>query len=177
MFWATKPAHWINRWRHPKNERTATVMTSSIKNAKLKTTKKLLWILNYKTFQIFRGFEQLSSLIVWRVMAFSLNDQGYLLWDLIFISNFWFVSHNFGSRKARKPITYDLKTWMIAYFPKNTSVTKMAHWFGCQGHKTRIFVKNVCIHRPVTCACFLLTYIYMGWYRKCYRDLYQLQKC
>jgi len=34
---------------------------------------------NWRTFQVFRGFEQLSSSISWWVMAFSQNGQGYVL--------------------------------------------------------------------------------------------------
>jgi len=54
-------------------------MTSSTKNPKLKA---FLLILNYKTFRVFKGFEELSSSIGWQVVTFSQNDQGYLLWDL-----------------------------------------------------------------------------------------------
>jgi len=41
----------------------------------------------------FWGFEQLSSSIGWRVMAFSQNGQGYLLWDWNFyqIFSFWAI--------------------------------------------------------------------------------------
>jgi len=37
---------------------------------------KILFISNYKTLPIFRGFEQLSSSISWRVMALSQNGKG-----------------------------------------------------------------------------------------------------
>ena len=47
---------------------------------------------DYKTFWVFGGFEQLSSLIGWRVIVFSQNGQGYLLCDLHFylIVGFYF---------------------------------------------------------------------------------------
>jgi len=64
-----------------KNTKPTPILTSSTKHPKAKTKIKL-FILNYKTFWVFRGFEQLSSSISWRVVAFSQNDQGYLLWDL-----------------------------------------------------------------------------------------------
>jgi len=56
-------------------------MTLLTKNPKPKT-KKLLFVVNYKIFPSFRGFEQLSSSIGWQVVTFNQNDQGYLLWDL-----------------------------------------------------------------------------------------------
>jgi len=78
------------------------IMTSSTKNPKPKT-KKFFFILNYKTFSVFREFEQLSSSIAWRVAA-GLN----LAWEgksylsrkfFIFVKN-WVFIHNFGSRYA-----------------------------------------------------------------------------
>jgi len=63
-------------------------MTSSTKTRKPKL--KTFFISSYKTLRIFRGFEQLSSSIGWRVVAFIQNGQGYLLWDLIVYSIFGF---------------------------------------------------------------------------------------
>ena len=54
---------------------------------------EFFFILNYKTFPIFRGFEQLSCSICWRVMVFSQNGQGDgLLWDLNFYPKYSLAS-------------------------------------------------------------------------------------
>ena len=45
-------------------------MMSTTENPELKIC---FLVLNYKIFQVFWGFEQLSSSIVWRVVAFSQN--------------------------------------------------------------------------------------------------------
>jgi len=66
-------------------------------------TFQLLFIANYKTFWVFRRFEQLSSSIGWRGMAFAQIGQLYLLLDFIEKPKIWFSSHNFGTRNARKP--------------------------------------------------------------------------
>jgi len=66
---------------------------------------KKFCIASYKTIPIFRGFEQLPySSICWRVMVF---NKKYLV--LVFVGfevlpNFCFLSHNFSSTYARKPI-------------------------------------------------------------------------
>jgi len=60
-----------------------------VTHKKLKSkTFQFFFNLSYKTFLIFKAFEQLSSSICWRVMTFSQNT--YLLWDLIFYQNLGF---------------------------------------------------------------------------------------
>jgi len=79
------------------------ILMSSTKKQKSKIFQILL-NLNCKTFCIFSVFEQLSSLIGWRVMAFSQTGLSYLLPELIFLSKFGFLSHNFRSRNAKNLI-------------------------------------------------------------------------
>jgi len=64
-------------------------MTSSTKKQKSKIFQ-FLKNLNCKTSRVFRGFEQLSSSIGWRVMAFAQIGQVYTLWDLMFYQSFSF---------------------------------------------------------------------------------------
>jgi len=82
----------IQLWRHPQKN----------SNPKLPN----FFDRTYKSFRIFRVFEQLSSSIGWRGIAFSQNCQGYLLRDLILYQNVVVLaifSHNFWTRNARKP--------------------------------------------------------------------------
>jgi len=67
-------------------------MTSSTENPKAQTWI-FLFCSNLQDFRMFRGFEQFSRSIGWRVMAFSQNGQAYFLWDLTFypIFGFWVV--------------------------------------------------------------------------------------
>ena len=68
---------------------------------------KYFLILNYKTFRVCRGFEQLFSSICSWVMAgqnLSWECKSYLSCSFLFLPKIGFLSHNFGSRYARKPI-------------------------------------------------------------------------
>jgi len=58
-------------------------------------TKKLL---NYKTSQVFRGFEQIT--VGWKVIAFPQIGLLCLLLDFIDKPKTWFLSHNFDTRNA-----------------------------------------------------------------------------
>ena len=64
-------------------------------------------------------FEQLSSSISWRVMAFSQNDQGYLLWDLNLYPIFGLLAiilaPDYPESRSGDP-----KTQIIAQFPKTS---------------------------------------------------------
>jgi len=60
------------QWHHPNvNKICINILSSCTHQKKQKTSKSKIYffIANYKTFPIFRGFEQLSSSIGWRVTA------------------------------------------------------------------------------------------------------------
>jgi len=60
-----------------------------------------------QTTRLFPGFEQLSSSICRRVMAsygHGCNAPRVSVCGSEVFTQFWFLSHNFGSRYARKPI-------------------------------------------------------------------------
>jgi len=63
-------------------------MTLSAQTRNSKQNK--IHIRNYKTFRIFKAFESLSDSIGWRIAAFSINIQDYLLWHLTFCTIFGF---------------------------------------------------------------------------------------
>ena len=62
---------------------------------------------NYKAFQFLEGWN--SSLAQsagesWPVMAMGIKYPGSAFVEVEFLPHFWFLSHHFGSRYARKPI-------------------------------------------------------------------------
>jgi len=67
----------------------------------------------YKTFGVFRGFEQFSSSIGWRFMAFSRNGQGYLLWEYNFYQIFVFWAIILGPDQLESQ-SLALKSRMVA---------------------------------------------------------------
>jgi len=80
-------------------------MTSPTKNPNPKLT--ILLNSKHKTLRVFRGFEQLSSSICCRVMTGkSLVWNGHVAFcaTFLFLSKIGFLSQNFGSRYAGKPI-------------------------------------------------------------------------
>jgi len=67
---------------------------------------KMSFSLNYRTFPIYRGLEQLSSWSCWRVMAIynmGVIYPGSALVGEEMFNNVWFLAHIFGSRYATKP--------------------------------------------------------------------------
>ena len=70
-----------------------------------RTAKIFFFSLNYKSFPIQTGFEQLSSSIRWRVMAIEITDVfqprlGFVGAEIF--TNFWCFVHHFGYRYAIK---------------------------------------------------------------------------
>ena len=79
-----------------------------------------------------REFEQLCSLIDWQVMAICQISPGLPFEGLEFSFNFWFLSHNFGLRYARKSMKgSSSKDSDDSLVSKKTWVKKMTH---CNWH-------------------------------------------
>ena len=121
--WVTKPAHWIDRWCHPKKRNTYQNHDVIEQKPQAPNLKKFL-ILNYKPFWVLEGLN--SSLAqfaaeLWRTKICPERANHIFLGSFLFFSKIGFLSHNFGSRYATKPIkpSKEYPSFQINFKQKN----------------------------------------------------------
>ena len=134
-------------WCHPNLNKICINIFSSYKHQQKCDIPnlKVFLVPKYTIFWVFRGIGQLSSLMSWRVMAFSQNGPRLRFVGFECLSNFCFLRHYFGTRYARMPIMGCKDS--NDHLDSKKIVPKMSCWVGALGHVNLVKKAKICPHQ------------------------------
>jgi len=132
-FWSTKSAYLTGRWYHHKTQNIPRSWCHMKKTPNPKLN--FFFILKYKTSRILEGLNSSlaqSSAELWLAKSCPERTNHTIRVNFWFLSKIECLSHNFGSRYARKTIKGS-KDSDDNLGSKNNLIQKMACWVGAQG--------------------------------------------